>query len=488
MDLEALKAAFDEARVRFNIPSYSAAIFYDGGFTTLSAGLRDAEQAAPADGDTLYAIGSCTKSFVAGAICTLADKGLLGLDDCVRDYIPEFEMYDGYVSTHLTVRDMLCHRCGLARHELAWYPRLDTLTQAQIVRSLRYLRPSQPFRYKWQYSNQMYVLAGMLVERVTGETWQDTVRRNIFEPLGITRAAFTPHGAEALGGRAVPYLPGRETGTHRAVAHAELGAMSSAGCLYMTARELAKWAAALLGGGAFGGTRVISEKLCREMMSPQMIQSDGILEPMKEAVTNSGYGLGLMTEVFRGRRFIHHGGHVDGFMADLSFLPDDGFACTVLTNLGQVRGAQVMRYIAAEHFLDGGGDWSKLLYGFFGEERRRQREASGRTLAEKPGNAPCPVPLEAICGTYFDPGYGEIEIGAGDGALKIRIGTLTVTGTHYANQFFYLEAPEIAPGQLIEANVVIDAKGAVTGFDAAFDDESTQKIHFIRKNNIQKRD
>lgn len=482
MEMEKLKAALDEAQERFHVPSYSVTLWSGGTFTTLSGGLRDREQALPADGGTLYAIGSCTKSFVAGTVCTLADEGLLSLDDCVRNYIPEFEMYDPYVSTHLTVRDMLCHRCGLPRHELAWYSRLDTLTEAEIIRALRCLRPNQPFRYKWQYCNQMYALAGFLIRRITGLSWQEAVRRRIFQPLGITRAAFSPQEAEALGGRAVPYLYDKKSGTHRAVPHASLGAMGSAGCLYMTTEELAKWDAALLGGGAFEGRRFLSEALCREMLTPQMIQSDGVLPPMADAVTNSGYGLGLMTEVFRGRRFIHHGGHIDGFMADQSLLPDDDFACAILTNLGQIRGAQVMRYIVAEHALGGETDWSKILFDYYEEEERRLSAQTAETFARRPENAPCPVPLEALSGVYSDPGYGEIEISAAEGGIRVRIGSMTLTGTHYANQYFYLEAGALAPGQLIEACAAIDARGNVTGFDAGFDMESTRKIHFARQN------
>ena len=110
MKMQELKAALDEARVRFHVPSYSATVYDHGEVYSFGDGFCDIENGKEPDGNTLYAIGSCTKSFVAGAICTLVDQGKLRLDDVVKDYIPEFEMYDAYVSNHLTVRDMLCHR------------------------------------------------------------------------------------------------------------------------------------------------------------------------------------------------------------------------------------------------------------------------------------------------------------------------------------------------------------------------------------------
>lgn len=133
----------------------------------------------------MYSIGSCTKSFTAAAIAVLCDRGLLSLDDPVRKYIPEFDMYDSYAGSHLTVRDMLCHRCGLPRHELAWYPRLSEYSEKQMIDMLRHLKPNAPFRYKWQYQNMMYTLAGILISRVSGTTWENFVEETLVGPLGL---------------------------------------------------------------------------------------------------------------------------------------------------------------------------------------------------------------------------------------------------------------------------------------------------------------
>ena len=119
MTMQEWKNALDEVQSRFHVPSYSATIYHKGQLFSFSGGQRDLENGRAADDQTLYAIGSCTKSFVAGALCTLIDQGLLGLDDTIKDHIPEFEMFDPYVSQHLTVRDMLCHRCGLPRHVMS---------------------------------------------------------------------------------------------------------------------------------------------------------------------------------------------------------------------------------------------------------------------------------------------------------------------------------------------------------------------------------
>jgi CubicO group peptidase (beta-lactamase class C family) len=481
MENDELKSALDEVRERYGIPSYSAAVYENGEVRLFSAGARDIDSGAAPDGDTLYAIGSCTKSFVAGAMCSLADSGLVSLDEPVCSYLPEFAMYDSYVTEHLTIRDMLCHRCGLPRHELAWYSRLDVMTEEDLVRTLRWLRPNVPFRYKWQYNNQMFALAGVLIKRVAGKPWQQVVRENIFEPLGIRRAAFSPAEAQAMGNCASPYLPGRDGAPPRLTPHADIGAMSAAGCIYLAPREMIKWDVALMHGGKLGDVQVLSPERAREMISPQMLRgSEMDAEPLKAVVTNHAYGFGLMTEVFEGHRLVHHGGHIDGFMADQSFLPDDDMAFVALTNLGEVRGAQVMRYVAAEKLLGGNHDWSAPCFDAYAREAEAQKKNNADVWAARPKDAPCPVALEDICGKYSEPGYGEIEITAENDRLKVRVGTLVMTGTHYANQYFYLEEPRLMPGLIVEACTDIDARGKVVGFSAAFNLEDSEKIHFAR--------
>lgn len=482
MDREQLKAALDEVRERFNIPSYSATVYDRGETWSFASGLSDIEAGHAADGQTLYAIGSCTKSFVAGAICVLADHGRLRFDDTVKTYLPEFRMYDPYVTENLTIRDMLCHRCGLPRHELSWYARLDTLTEEDIIRTLQYLRPNQPFRYKWQYSNQMYALAGYIVRRVSGLDWRDFVRANIFAPLGITRAAFSPAEAKALGNCAEPYLYDAEKKAPYSVAHADIGAMSSAGCIYLATDELIKWDTMLLNDGVYNGARVLSEASCREMKSPQMIRpGTDDAKPMQSCVTNHAYGFGLMTEVFEGHRLVHHGGHIDGFMADQSFLPDDGAAFAILTNLGMVRGAQVMRYVAAEKALGGSRDFSAELDGFYASQTMDLKAANRKLWSEQPVNRPCPVALEDIAGKYHENGYGDITVEVEDDHLLLHLGTSVLTGRHYAGCYFYLEAPYEFPDVLIEACVDTDAKMKVTGFSAGLDVEGPEKIHFKKQ-------
>ncbi|MDO4492496.1 MAG: serine hydrolase [Clostridia bacterium] len=482
MTIPELQQALDRVRETFRVPGYSVTVTVGGKPVTFTGGYSDIEQQQRPDGNTLFAIGSCTKSFVAGTICALADEGLLKLDDTVKAYIPEFSMYDRYVSENLTIRDMLCHRCGLPRHELSWYGRLSTLTEAEIIRGLAYLRPNVPFRYKWQYSNQMFALAGFLITRVTGLTWQDAVRKYIFTPLGITRCAFSPAEAKALGNCAEPYLYDKEKAAHYRVPHADIGAMGAAGSLYLSTEELNKWDRMLLGKGVFEGKRVLSEAMVHEMLSAQMLRGRESEAPcLTPLVKSHAYGLGLMTETFRGHELVHHGGHIDGFMADQSILPEDGFAISILTNVGMIRGAQVMRYVAVETLLGGGEDLCAGMHDFYENAAAKQAESNEKLWAERPANAPCPIPAEKIAGTYRDEGYGTMTIRPAEGSdLAIEYGDVTLTAKHYAHEYYYIEIPALMPGVLFPAKVSYDIRSEVNGFYAWFDNEGTEPIRFRR--------
>ncbi|MBF4692332.1 serine hydrolase [Fusibacter ferrireducens] len=481
VDMKSLKALLDKAQERFQIPAYSVTLYKEGTYTHLSYGYRDLDGQIETDHNTLYAIGSCTKSLTVGALCTLIDKGMLSLEDRVRDYIPEFEMADYYVTDHLTVRDILCHRSGLGGHDFSWYSRLDTLTEKEVIEMFRYLPLTQPFRYKWQYSNHMYALAGYLIERVSGETWRDVLRKNILMPLGIDRVALSTSDAISDDNCAIPYILNEESDRIDAVAHADIGVMGSAGCIYMSSADLAKWDALLLNGGVYEGKQIISKALCDQMMSPQMYRDNAIIEPLKDFTQNRAYGLGLEMEIFRGRRMVYHSGHIDGFSAHQTIVPEEDIACSVLTNLGDHSGATIMSYMIVEYCLGGGEDWLEKISTFLDGVTKQQLEMIEQAKHSKPDNAPCPVELKRAEGTYRHPGYGTMEIQADLDKLVIQFGTHTFSAVHYAHQHFFLEPTNLTPNTYIETNLDIDIQGNVIAFEITFEGIKESKIRFERQ-------
>lgn len=474
-----------EALIRlYRIPSASITCYHDGQYESFCVGSKDLDAGLLANADTQYSIGSCTKSFTAAAIGILCDQGLLELDAPVRRYIQEFEMYDSYVSEHLTVRDMLCHRCGLPRHELAWYPRLAEYNASQMLHMLRYLKPNQPFRYKMQYQNMMYTLAGILIERVSGMSWADFLEKHLIAPLQMGKVAYDVPDLLTFESRAKGYrfYEDREPAGNYEVPYSRLYTMAPAGSMSMTSRQLAQWDALFLRRGkSEDGTQILSEKFCEEMTHPQMLISDPIQKPLKGYQSMPAYGLGFFLESYRGVNVVHHSGHIDGFISDQCFVPEKDFACTVLTNSEHPLGAKVLRLLILDSFLELPGlDWTTVFYDFYRDllGQAKSRLTSPEKIAEASHSYPAPVSLSDICGAYLHKGYGSLTITEAAGSLLLTLGTLTLEGIHYRSQYFLCTEKHLLPGAELEAEVEIDRDGNVTAFLIGLETTSKEKIRF----------
>lgn len=176
---------------KWKIPGIAVGIIKDDEIIYCNElGLRDVNKNLNVTKDTLFAIGSASKSFTSLSIGILVDEGKLDLDTPIKKYMPSFEMQNKYAEEHLTLRDMLCHRSGLPRHDILWYTN-PSLSRKELVDKIKYLEFSKDFRETWQYNNLMYATAGYLVELVTGMTWEEFVKSRILEPLGMNSTNFS---------------------------------------------------------------------------------------------------------------------------------------------------------------------------------------------------------------------------------------------------------------------------------------------------------
>src|SRR4030088_1528751 len=194
------------------VPGMAVAIVEHGQATLARGyGVRRLGSADSVDADTIFEIGSLSKAFTAAALAVLVDRGKIRWDDPVIDHIPGFQMYDPWVTREITVLDLLVHRSGLGAGEgdLLFFPR-TTLSRAEGVRRLRYLRPATSFRYAYAYDNILYVAAGQLIEDVSGRPWEEFVRDNLLVPAGMRTATSSLTAWRATFNRAWPH--GRRNG------------------------------------------------------------------------------------------------------------------------------------------------------------------------------------------------------------------------------------------------------------------------------------
>ena len=142
-------------------------------------GYKDFENKLPVTENTLFAIGSCTKAFTSSLIGLLEKDGKLEYDKPVREYMPDLKFFNDDLTAHVTVRDMMCHRTGLPRHDYSWYY-FGIGSADSMMKRIAYMEPTAPLRQTWQYNNFMFFMQGQLAEKISGSSWADNIKEKIF--------------------------------------------------------------------------------------------------------------------------------------------------------------------------------------------------------------------------------------------------------------------------------------------------------------------
>ncbi|WP_174273967.1 serine hydrolase, partial [Sphingomonas bacterium] len=421
--IDALALAF---LTRFEVPGLAIAIVRPGRPDFARGyGVRSLGSPPRADAHTLFGIASNSKAFTAAALAILVDEGKVGWDEPVLRYLPAFRMYDPAVTGMMTVRDLLVHRSGLAlgAGDLMQFPE-TTHTLADILHGLQYLKPARGFRAGYAYDNILYIVAGMLITSVTGQSWEDFVTARILVPLGMreTVAARSRIRTPNLAGRHARLGPPvRGMGPMRVVQPDEQDKIDAAGGINTNARDVAAWFHVQLRQGALpDGGRLWSEAQAREMWTPQTISASGA-GPTAEMPTRavmSGYALGWGVQDYRGHRLLSHSGGLTGQVTQHALLPELGCAVAVYTNSEDnssagLRNALLDRLIGAPPF-----DWVAAT-------ATRIARTNAEALKESGGGAPAPpaggltLPLDRYAGRYRDLWYGDIVVARRGAGLRI---------------------------------------------------------------------
>ena len=311
-------AEVEQLRRAHGVPGMAIAIVEDG-HTTLARGygVRQLGSTAPVDADTIFMTGSTGKAFTTAALATLVDAGRIGWDDKVVDRLPGFQMYDHWVTGEMTIRDLLTHRSGLGlgQGDLLFVPR-SNLSRAETVRRIRFLKPQTSFRSGFAYDNILYMVAGQLIEAVTGQTWEDYVRDHVLKPAGMTDSTTDDAHRFADADRAYPHArlaAVRGTGPQQRLDERDdLGHNASpAGGLAISANDFARWMTIQLDGGAVpGGDRLFSQAARDEMWKPEILQPIDPVPPVLALTqpTFNTYGFGWEVRDYRGHRIVWHAG------------------------------------------------------------------------------------------------------------------------------------------------------------------------------------
>lgn len=408
----------------FEVPGAAVTIVKDGEIVLATGyGVRRIGESTPVDGRTRFGIASNTKAFTATALGLLVEEGKLEWDGRVIDYLPWFRMWDPWVTREITVRDLLVHRSGLGlgQGDLLYWPE-SNVTRQEIVEAIRHLEPATSFRSAYAYDNILYHAAALVIEEVSGQTWEEFVQARIIEPLGMADTRVTRASTLEEGNVATPHAS--VEGEVRPVQPLAATATNAAGGINSTAADMAKWLIVQLDSGRVAGNdRLFSERTTRELWGPVTPMSTGrwpdalsMLQPQYQA-----YALGFVIRDYRGHKMVTHTGGLPGYVSRVAMIPDLKLGVAVLTNQEMGAAFESITYHILDHYLGAEpADWITAFdvvraRGDSLVAERDRSAAAERDTASRPS-----LPLAEYAGTYTDAWYGDISIAEGEGGLEVQ--------------------------------------------------------------------
>ena len=423
----------EKALKEFNAPGCSVVIVKDGEVVYLKGfGVREKGKTEKVTPDTVFPIASCSKAFTATALAVLAEEGKLRWDDKVRDHLDYFRLSDELADRDVTLRDLLCHRTGMPRHDYLWS--VVSGDSTDLIKRWGKGRPSTSFRSKWEYSNVPFTTAGVIAGKLDKTDWAGVVKNRILKPLGMERSSCTSKEGQASSDHATPHYYGFDKSV-AAVKWDDIDHAGGAGCVNSTARDMAAWLQFQLSGGKYDGRRLMTERALRETHVPQMLlipeRPFAVYFPAK-ATRFTNYGLGWFVHDYRGAYCVSHGGTLTGFRAQCMLVPDKKVGVVVLCNLRPSYVCESVAKTALDALLGlPAEDWVEFHKGqmaaldFQTAVNKKKREA-----ARKPDTKPS-LALKDFAGGYEERAYGRAEVSLENDALMIRWGKLTFRLEHY---------------------------------------------------------
>ena len=409
----------------FDVPGISVGIIKDGNIIySKGFGVRSLTTNQEMTDETLVGIASNSKSFTATALAILADEGKLNFDDKVSLYIPEFQMYDPYVSQEITIEDLLTHRSGLGlgQGDLMFFPEGGTLTINEIIHNVRYLKPENSFRSKLDYNNIMFIVAGEIIHRVSGLSWAEFIEQRIMKPVGMTASFGSYNRAKAANVSNIIDAHAPVNGKVVAIPHDWNETGNAAGGIISNIKDMTTWAAFLMNGFTTKeGKKLVTDKQIQQLWNLQIA--------MPVALKNlydsnfSGYGLGWFLTDVKGHKQVYHTGGLIGTVTQFILIPDMKLGIVVLTNQQSGAAFNAISNTIKDSYLGlEDRNWLKM-YGDRTAKKEAEFEkgklevfAKSEVFKKDKNNQ---IKNEQILGTYTDNWFGDVEISNEGKTLRI---------------------------------------------------------------------
>ncbi|HEY7328237.1 MAG TPA: serine hydrolase [Gemmataceae bacterium] len=413
----------------WHAPGIAAAVVRDEKIVYLSGvGVRELGSDKPVTADTLFAIGSCTKAFTATAFALLVEEGKADWDDPVRKHLPWFRLDDPLADRDVRLCDLLCHRIGLASHDMLWYGAPWSIEES--VRRMAFLQRSSSFRSKYEYNNLAYLAAGLAIREMAKEPWHLFVGERLFKPLQMKNAVFTSGEAQNQPDHASPH--GHDANDKVTVIpwYNDDKQIRASGSIKASVHDMSKWLRVQLAHGKLDEKQVVSAAALEETHTPR------IPVPLSAAdraagATQASYALGWHISDYRGHAIHQHGGAVAGFRARILLVPRKKLGLVLLTNLEDMEIVQAAGNSLLDHLLGlEKKDWNAFFHTEHDKTKATEKARLDKFLGGRvPGTKAKDLVL--YVGTYSEPAYGTVKIARKERQLLLEWSSYSFALTHF---------------------------------------------------------
>lgn len=402
-------AYVQKAYKEWEVPGIAVVVVKDGNvLLSKGYGVREIGTTNAVDSKTLFACASTTKAMTAVCMGMLVDEGKVNWDDPVGKYLPEFQLYDPFVTREMKIRDLFIHDTGVGNADFLWT--IMDISSEEVLEKMRYVKPSYSMRSSFIYQNIFYLAAGQVIQKISGKPWSTFVTERIFQPLGMTRT-FSLYKDVTDPNHTKPHYKIEDKIT--AIKHESADQIGPAGSVWSCVDDMGKWMRVMIDSSKYSGGRLLKPGTWAEMFKPQVLVPASEFYPTAQLTKPNWttYGLGWFQQDYKGRKINFHTGSLAGATAIHAQLPDEKLGIYVFGNYdhAEVRHALVFKML--DHFALGGNrDWSADFLKLYGNIRAGGEKQLAEFEAKRVANTKPSLPLKEYAGSYTDPLYGTVVV------------------------------------------------------------------------------
>lgn len=417
--LQHLDHYFEKSFQEWNIPGMAVAIISaDSTYLSKGYGVTNTRTRKTVNEHTLFAVASNSKAFTASALAQLVDEKKLKWTDKVVDFLPDFKMYDNYVTQHFTIADLLSHRSGLKTFsgDLLWYA--TTKTPTEIIQAQQYLKPKYEFRTQFGYSNISYLAAGQILEKISGKSWATYIQDAFLTPLKMNRTLTSTNQLKQSQNIATPYFT--ENNKNIALNWVNWDNIAPAGALISSVHDFSKWLRLNLKEGKSNGKAYFSQRQFNQLTTPHI---NFPVRKNKHKQHFSSYGMGWNLQDYEGVKVISHSGGYDGMISKSFFIPEKDLAVVIVTNsVNWLPGAlanKILDVLIGNNMKD--KDWSSDYLVIKKKRDKKQSEKEDLLELQRGQLDKNNFDINQYTGTYTDKMYGTITVSNKNGILHFQM-------------------------------------------------------------------